>query len=348
MTHSGWSDFLTQQGLTLDADAHELSQQPATLLMPLTDQAIISMEGPDSEKFLQGQLSCDLEQLNPQLSLLGANCTPKGMVIGAFRLLQRAPGSILLRLPQSVADAAVANLKKYSVFSKTDINRVDEQWVGLGLIGAEAEAVLSKLQIPVPSQVNQQVQTERLIAVRVAGNLPRFEIWCPIEHAQNIWQQLADSCSLASSKQWQAAEIEAGLVQLDPDSIESYIPQMLNLQAVDGISFNKGCYTGQEVVARLQFRGKLKKLMYSATVVRDDNLSQAPVPGTTLYNSAGRSVGKVLSCVPQQQTILLQAVINKSAADNGDLHLHSAAGAAVTIQPLPYEIDPELFQRPER
>ncbi len=143
------------------------------------------------------------------------------------------------------------------------------------------------------------------------------------------------------------------MVQLSADSLESYIPQMLNLQAVDGISFNKGCYTGQEIVARLQFRGKLKKLMYAATISADDlgadTLGNDPVTaGSTLFSSAGRSVGKVLSWVHEGEGVLLQAVVNKSAADAGDLHLHRADGAAVTLLPLPYSIDPELFERPER
>jgi folate-binding protein YgfZ len=352
MSHPSWSDFLTQQGVDLDAAAPAITEPTSTWLMPLSDQTLIGLEGPDTEKFLQGQLSCNLDHLSPQRSQLGANCTPKGMVIGAFRLLQQAPGSVLLRLPQTVLEPALANLKKYSVFSKTELSRTDDQWVGLGLIGQHAGELLNQLEINAPTEINQQSLSQQVIVVRVAGEQPRFEIWCPAADAQALWQQLAPHCSLSNGRLWQIAEIKAGLVQLSPDSIESYIPQMLNLQAVEGISFDKGCYTGQEVVARLQFRGKLKKLMYAAAIDADSLGAEPAHPGSTLFTSKGRSVGKVLSCVREgegnQGAVILQVVINKSAADDNDLHLHSADGAAVNLLPLPYTIEPELFERPQR
>ncbi len=200
MPLSSWLDFLIQQGVDLDANAPLIDDHSTTWLMPLTNQALIALEGPDSEKFLQGQLSCNVDHLSPQLSLLGANCTPKGMVIGAFRLLQQAPGSILLRLPQETADAALANLKKYAVFSKTELSRADEQWQGLGLIGDNAEALLNQLEINAPTEPNQQCHSQQLIIVKVAGQQPRFEIWCPTAQAQTLWQQLAPHCSPASSQ----------------------------------------------------------------------------------------------------------------------------------------------------
>lgn len=356
MSLSSWTHFIAQQGVDLDAAAPRIDDTSINWLMPLTDQVLISLEGPDSEKFLQGQLSSDVDKLNPQLSQIGANCTPKGMVMAVFRLFQLAAGSVLLRLPQAVAEPALANLNKYAVFSNTELSLADQNWVGLGLIGADAEALLSQLEIDAPTELNQQRlhslgPDQPLIVVRVAGEQPRFEIWCPADQAQSLWLQLAPECSLASSQLWQAAEVKAGLVQLNPDSIDSFIPQMLNLQAVDGISFNKGCYTGQEVVARLQFRGKLKKLMYSATVNTDALNGQPVKPGDSLFTAAGRSVGKVLRSVVEADQTLLQAVISKSAADAGELHLQnveSEEGATVSLLPLPYPIDPELFERPER
>jgi folate-binding protein YgfZ len=357
MSHPSWIEFLKQQGQPQDADslsAVATHQQPGdTLLIALTQQTLISLKGPDTEKFLQGQLTCDLNDLSPERSLLGANCTHKGVVLSAARLFKQADNALLMRLPLAVATPALTNLKKFAVFSKVEITLADDQWTGLGLMGESAPDCLTRLGITPPAQVNEQSLRDELIVVRVAGNSPRFELWCPVSQAEQLWQTLAAQAQIGNNQAWQAADIEAGLVQLGPDSLETYIPQMLNLQAVDGIGFTKGCYTGQEIVARLQYRGKLKKLMYAATLstdsLSDDNLSTAMiVPGAALYASNGRSVGKVLSSVKQQQRVLLQAVIGKAAADAGDLHLGSAEGPEVALLPLPYSIDPELFERPQR
>lgn len=352
MSHPSWIEFLTQQGQPQDAESLSAAateyRHGDTLLTALTQQTLISLNGPDAEKFLQGQLTCDLNKLSTEQSLLGANCTHKGMVLSVSRLFKRAEGDLLMRLPLAAAEPALANLKKFAVFSKVAITLADEQWTGLGLMGESAPELLTQLGITPPAQVNQQRLHDDLILVRVAGTQPRFELWCPQSQAEQLWLTLAASAQIGNSQAWQVADIEAGLVQLGPESLDTYIPQMLNLQAVDGIGFSKGCYTGQEVVARLQFRGKLKKLLYAATLSSDSLSSAVIAPGALLYASNGRSVGRVLCSVKQQQRILLQAVIGKAAADAEDLHLDSAEGPAVSLLPLPYRIDPELFERPER
>ncbi|MFT5722235.1 MAG: folate-binding protein YgfZ [Motiliproteus sp.] len=352
MPHPSWIEFLTQQGQPQDADSLSAVathyQQDDTLLMALTQQTLISFVGPDAEKFLQGQLTCDLNDLSQERSLLGANCTHKGMVLSTARLFKQAEGALLMRLPLAMAEPALTNLKKFAVFSKVAITLADDQWTGLALMGESAPGYLAQLGIVPPDHVNEQRLRDDLIVVRVAGNSPRFELWCPASQAEQLWRTLAALAQIGNSQAWQAADIEAGLVQLGPESLETYIPQMLNLQAVDGIGFSKGCYTGQEIVARLQYRGKLKKLMYAATL-SNASLSGAMIaPGTALYAGNGRSVGKVLSSVKQQQRVLLQAIIGKAAADAGDLHLGSAEGPDVSLLPLPYSIDPELFERPQR
>lgn len=352
MPHPAWIEFLTQagqpQGPASQISAETSSSDRTTQRVPLTEQTLISLEGADAEKFLQGQLSCDLNLLSTEHSLLGANCTHKGMVISVSRLFKRAQGSLLMRLPSSGAEAALANLKKFAVFSKVSIDSADEAWCGIGLIGESAPNVLSQLGISVPTQVNQQILSENLILVKVPGEPPRFELWCPQPQAEQLWTQLAAHTQLETYPAWLAAEITAGMPQLGAESLDSYIPQMLNLQAVDGIGFSKGCYTGQEVIARLQFRGKLKKLMYPATVSMERLHGAEIHPGASLYSSNGRSAGKLLCCVQQGSQLLLQAIISKAAADSGDLRLLSADGAPVSLLPLPYTIDPELFERPER
>ncbi|RDE19642.1 folate-binding protein [Motiliproteus coralliicola] len=335
MANQRWIEFINQQPLTATADESQ------TLLTPLLSQRLIGLEGPDSISYLQGQLTADLAKLSSEQSLLAANCTPKGMVISVLRLIQLEPQSLLLRLSSAIEEPALANLKKFSVFSKLSWNDVADDWCGLGLCGDAAESLLQQAGFNAPQALNHQSRNDGIVLIKVGPQ--RFELWCPADQAEALWLQLAEGSQAAPESCWQAAEIEAGLVQLDADSIDSYIPQMLNLQAVDAVSFDKGCYTGQEVVARLQFRGKLKKLLFGA---RTD--ASRVETGTALFNSQGRNVGKVLHCAELERGTLLQAVISKKGADEGDLRLGSVDGEAVKLLSLPYEIEPELFERPER
>lgn len=335
MANERWIDFIKQQSLNTAANESD------TLLTPLLSQRLIGLEGPDAISYLQGQLTADLDKLSVEQSLLAANCTPKGMVISVLRLFQLESQSLLLRLSSEIEEPALANLKKFSVFSKLSWNDVADDWCGMGLLGERAESLLQQAGFDTPRAVNGQTLNSGVILIKVGPQ--RFEIWSPADQAEPLWQQLAEDCQGAAESCWQAAEIEAGLVQLDADSIDSYIPQMLNLQAVDAVSFNKGCYTGQEVVARLQFRGKLKKLLFGARTDADN-----VEVGTSVFNSQGRNVGKVLHCAEIENGTLLQAVISKKGADEGDLRLASVDGEAVQLISLPYEIEPELFERPER
>lgn len=345
MSRSDWIEFLQQQGATLDAEGSGVLDAPGPApieLIPLLHQGVLALTGPEGEQFLQGQVTCDLRQLSGDQSLLGSNCTPKGNVISVFRLLKRADEELLLRLPQAILAPALANLKKYIVFSKAEIADAGDRLVGLGVQGPDAEALVTGLVGTLPAGDGAQRVEDGLVAVRVPGN--RFELWGEPARLMALWPGFADRAALAPTVSWLRSELAAGLVQQDADSIDLYLPHMLNLQALEGISFTKGCYTGQEVIARLQHRGKLKKLLYRARV--DD---ARPTAGMALHTPDRRSVGRVLAAVPLAEGgYELQAVINKGEADRGELRLEQQDGAPVRLLPLPYPIDPALFERPER
>ncbi|WP_210397557.1 YgfZ/GcvT domain-containing protein [Motiliproteus sediminis] len=338
--HTFWNAALAQAGISPQSPA-PLTAPADGWMTPLNSHRVLHLHGPDTEKFLQGQVTCDLNQLTADHSLMGANCTPKGNVISAFRLLQLAPHNLLLRVNDAIADAALANLRKYIVFSKAELDDGADSWGGIGLGGQTAAAVIAQALGGCPAEVEQQYAFEQGVVVRVPGELPRYEIWASRERIQPLWDQLGSALARVAPNFWRAQEARAGLIELDADSVDSYLPHMLNLQAVAGISFTKGCYTGQEVVARLQYRGKLKKLLYAATVTAKD-----ATPGQLLHSDTRSSAGKVLAVIPQEDgSQLLQAVINKGEADAGALRLEAADGPAVTLLPHPYSIDPALFER---
>jgi len=332
-----WSEQLNQRGIAVDAPA-PLLEATTTWVTPLLQQQALRLHGPDAEKFLQGQVTCDLNQLAPNRSLLGANCTPKGNVISSFRLLRLGEHNLLLRLNRAIAAPALANLRKYIVFSKAQLEECD--YLGIGIGGPRAAELLHAHFGQLPDQIDSQSSQDERVAVRVAGSPLRYEIWLPSTQAAELWNSLCKAAEPVAPQLWQAEEIRAGLVQLDATSVDSFLPHMLNLQAVEGISFTKGCYIGQEVVARLQYRGKLKKLLYAARTQGQGTC------GSSLHSPNRLSVGKVLACVNLADgSQLLQAVINKGEADQQQLHLETQDGPAVELLPLPYAIDPALFER---
>ena len=357
MSNPNWIEFLKSQGAKIDEEQSQLkfpdtfSATTATsdkpTLVPLLDQALLKVEGPDAEKFLQGQLSCDLTQVSPTTSLLGSNCTPKGNVISAFRLIRSTDEQIFMRMPKTIKEPALANLGKYIVFSKAELTDASDMYTGLGIQGAGSESLIKNTFGVLPVNTDDQIISNDVVIIRVPGLSPRFELWIPQSNAADVWKKLSTETHLGGTDLWRLAEIQAGLVQLDLESVEIYLPQMLNLQALEGISFSKGCYTGQEVIARLQHRGKLKKYLVRGWV--DSTLQ--PESGMSLHSPSRRNVGKVLSSAPATKLdsdipgYEIQAVISKSAADGNLLHLGTQEGPQIELLPLPYEINPELFER---
>ncbi len=342
-----WIEFLQTQGAHFCPTTEELlrfepgPQAGNCRLVPLLNAGLLQVSGPDAATFLHGQLTCDLRQVSATQSTLGAHCTAKGNVISLFRLL-RLGDDYLLRLPASLLETARSALARYIVFSKAEIGNTREERVGLGLSGTTSETLLTALYGALPESPGEVLCLDNGLLCRVPGSVPRFELWLTPEAAIAAWKALAVEAQPATPDSWLAQDIRAGLAQLAPETSDEFIPQMLNLQAVGALSFNKGCYTGQEVVARMQYRGKLKRILYAAEV---ESLTP-PAIGMSLHSPERKSVGKVLAWAPLSGgRYLLQLVASKEVAEQAPLHLDTQDGPALTLQPLPYRLDEALFER---
>ncbi|MBV1790493.1 folate-binding protein [Marinobacterium sp. D7] len=337
-----WHDSLAALGYTLDeqgnATTGNSTSQDSTCLVPLTRQRIIRITGPEAQKFLQGQLSCNLAEVERIGSRLGSHCNIKGHMISLFRVMKQTPESFWLRSNSGNADKALATIKKYILFSKAEAQLSDDL-VGIGLFGPNATELGAQIIATIPAENDGvSVEGEKLL-VRVPGN--RFECWLPAADAAELIKQLSQQAMLAGTDDWLLQEIRAGLPELNSDTSEAFIPQMTNLQVFDGVSFTKGCYTGQEVVTRLQHRGILKKPMYRASVTS----TERPQPGQALHTAEKEDVGQVVIAAPTgagQYELL--AVINKEQAEHSDIRLGSAEGPVLELLELPYELDPRLFE----
>ncbi|MEX5592395.1 CAF17-like 4Fe-4S cluster assembly/insertion protein YgfZ [Pseudomonas orientalis] len=297
----------------------------------LTHEGVLAVRGADAAKFLQGQLTCNLNYLSDTQASLGARCTQKGRMQSSFRILLQGDG-VLLAMASELLEPQLADLKKYAVFSKSKLTDESAAWVRFGL--AHADQALCALGLTLPVETDSVVRSETLIAIRVSPG--RAELWAPAEHAESLLRQLAVTLPQAELNEWLLGQIRAGIGQVMPQTRELFIPQMLNLQAVGGVSFKKGCYTGQEIVARMQYLGKLKRRLYRLSLVA----AQLPEPGTALFApSHNSSIGEVVIAAKADQSIELLAVLQAEAADNGDIRLGSLEGPGLQLLDLPYALD---------
>lgn len=329
--------FRFRLNATADAVLEVTHQSGSTRIVPLVDQRIISVLGPDAEKFLQGQLTCDLREVSQLGSRLGAHCTVKGSMIALYRAMAVDDG-FWLRLHHTCLAAGLSALQKYIIFSKAEARHAD-QLLGLGLLGPGAASLVEQLFGRVPSEVDGCLYQDGRCVVNVPGE--RFELWLPAQQMATVLDRLTKQAPLGTSNDWQLSEIQAAIPDLRAATHEHFIPQMVNLQALQGVSFTKGCYTGQEIVARLQHRGKLTKAMYLASV----NTTALPQPGDYLHSNRNPNAGQILLAARgDEQTVWLLAVINKGQADDHSLHMMSAEGPELTLHALPYQLDPALFE----
>lgn len=297
----------------------------STSVLPLDHEAVISALGPDASKFLQGQLTCNLNYLDEAHASLGARCTPKGRMVSSFRIVSYSDG-VLLALDKALLDKQLTDLKKFAVFSKATLSDASAQWLRFGLLlGDDAPQGL-------PTEVNTVVRHEHALAIALPGN--RVELWLHHE-GHSPWHELVQQRPKAALNDWLLAQVRAGVGQVFAASSELFIPQMINLQALGGVSFKKGCYTGQEIVARMQYRGHLKRRLY--------RLSAAAVPcpvATPLYSPVhGSSVGEVVLAAATTEGCELLAVVQEDAIADGRIYLDAEQQQALTLLDLPYQPD---------
>lgn len=304
----------------------------------LSHEGILAVQGPDAEQFLQGQLTCNLKYLSPERSSLGSRCTAKGRMQSSFRILG-GEGEYWLALSADVLEQQFADLKKYAQFSKSRLRDASSEWVRFGLSGADA--LLNTLGLNLGSETDSLSRNEGLIAIRLPSG--RAELWVKAEAAPAVQAQLVQQLPEATLNDWLLAQIRDGIGQVTANTFEAFIPQMLNLQSLGGVSFKKGCYTGQEIVARTQHLGKIKRRMYRLASAESVAL---PAPGTELFSPVhSSSVGEVVIAAQAESGVELLAVLQEDAVADGRIQLGSATGSALTLLDLPYTPDASDSQR---
>lgn len=326
-----WSDFLIT--LNLDSHTHPLI---SNAIYPLNDTAFFSVTGPDAQKFLQGQLSCDVTKISTSTSGLGSHNSAKGRMLSSFRLLLQKENSYLFAVHASIIDNAEKALAKYIVFSKACIQQ-EANIAGIGLHGAQAEKNLQELFAELPTEDYAQIQNENGLLICTSKKHQSYELYLEARKAITLWPALSNALTATQASQQKLIQHLQGLAFIEKLSADVHIPQMFNYQKTCAVSFDKGCYTGQEIVARMQYLGKLKRHMYHYQLHAEVEISC----GDKLFIEPGsQSIGDVASAVQTAENawdVLL--VLTDKGLDAQSLHNEKGLLSALKRVPLPYSLE---------
>ena len=257
--------------------------------------SLVAVKGIDAQKFLQGQLTCDMQEINEQHYALACCCNVKGRMISSFLVFYHAAVFYLL-MPRSLVDTVITHLKKYAIFSKVEWVDYRENYIGMVVAGTELIPLMSE-QFPMLNEGTNFYASPEGSFILYQPNLPAWQLWVPIAQAQAVWQQWQAHSQVLSPTAWHLRELQAHHIHLYPQTVEQFTPHELSFQKLGGISFNKGCYMGQEIIARMQYLGKLKQRLYGLEVQTKAKL----LPGDALY--ADQELKMLMGHVVDEQQI---------------------------------------------
>ncbi len=336
MKNPNWQNFLASQGLlALEGNEQRSSYTSEdNLICPLPHYDLLVASGPDAQQFLQGQCTCDLRKLNEMTALLGGHCSAKGRMLSSFFMAHIDPEHIGLRVHTSISDYALAQFKKYIVFAKAKIE-IDENWLCFGLfVNSDRKPQVEKI-IDLPQADLGFIRNKNYTIIRHRES--QYELWITTDFASELWQPLTQTLGVGTAEIWDFANISAGIAEIRIGNEDRLVPQVLNFDLAGGISFDKGCFTGQEIVARLRYKGRPKKHLYR---ISTDVFSQLPEPGVEIIDSQTKqAIGQVILTSKNKTSFEMLVVLNDEYA-NTEMPLNFGSSEPIKLQwhSLPYAI----------
>ncbi|MDO6446582.1 tRNA-modifying protein YgfZ [Colwellia sp. 1_MG-2023] len=322
--------------IAINTTKPSLENLPSNYLISLEDYSAISLKGEEQSKYLQGQVTCDVNELEQKNLLNGAHCNAKGKVFACFRLFNRQQQHLLFQ-PKSTIEPSLAELKKFGVFAKVEISATD-QLSFIAVVGEQAVEKLKNQFSQIPDNLTPVIQQGTTTLVYIAGNVTRYLI---IDEAEQINHLITTfELPVFSTEIWKLLEIIEGIPALTLQNDNEYVPQMLNMQAIQGISFTKGCYLGQETVARMQYLGKNKKALFALSGENTEVLVK-PVIEKQLGEN-WRKAGDVTSIYQADNgQCYIQAVLNNDIESSTQLRIKDHPASSLSIIELPYTLNQE-------
>jgi len=341
-----WEKFLSARNATLENNhienfGHSITEEQHAfsnlVLADLSHYALIKASGDDVTEFLQGQFTNDIKLVTDNLSQLSAYCNPKGRILANFRIF-KYKDDFVLRLHADILEPTLKRLRMFIMRSKVELLDCGDELTRIGIAGENATTKLSSIFTTLPENTDESLTENDTTIIKLAGTVPRYEVYGPLETIKTLWETLENDAVSIGKNSWDLLTIRAGIPEIVTATVEAFVPQMVNLQAINSLSFTKGCYPGQEVVARMHYLGKVKRRLYIASAEMDT----LPMPGQPIMTSAEKEekAGQIVMASWSGDNIVeLLAVLIIEKAENEALHIESHDGASLTLADLPYSLE---------
>jgi folate-binding protein YgfZ len=344
--HPDWQTYQIQQGAVFEGqsirhygnpDAECLAAQNSNIVVDLSHLSLLQVQGKDAETFLQGQLTNDIRLVSENRAQLSGYCNAKGRMFAIF-LIAKLGETYLLQLPAPLVESTLKRLRMFVLRAKVNMEIADPALVRVGVSGPDTEALITAVFSSCPTEIFDCVVQQGSSIIRLPGLHPRFEIISSIDQMRKFWDQARSRNATPCGQQpWSWLDIMAGLPNILPGTVEEFVPQMTNLELINGVSFTKGCYPGQEIVARMHYLGRLKQRMVIAHIATGD----CPLPGTAVYapDFPDQSAGSVVDAQRSPSGGFDALVVAQiQSIKNGTLHLRLPDGPNLAIVVPPYSI----------
>ncbi|MGV6988318.1 tRNA-modifying protein YgfZ [Testudinibacter sp. P80/BLE/0925] len=306
-----------------------LTDSNPKIICPLNQFRLLEVNGEDSETFLQGQLTTDVSKLAIGHSTLTAHCDPKGKVWSVFRLLRLSQTQFYFIIRKALLPIALEQLKKYAVFSNVSFSEVNDRTL-LGFAGVQAAEALSTFGSPLPNAENPLLEQNGELLVYIERAQPRWLL---------ISRQNPSITLTETENAWDLLDIQDGVPVLSAETQNQFIPQALNLQLLEQtVSFHKGCYIGQETIARAKYRGANKRALFTLVGQADGKPSLGEGIEVRLENN-WRKTGAVVNFVEHNKVLWLQVVLANDSESHQQFRLREANAQPLCLYPLPYALE---------
>ncbi|MEI7428903.1 MAG: folate-binding protein [Betaproteobacteria bacterium] len=291
--NSCWQDFLGASGARIDngsvtdfgnLSAELVAAHEATVLAPLLHLGLIECTGDDATSFLHNQVTSDVNHLTADSAQHSAWCSAKGRMLASF-LLYRHGSDFRALLSSDLISETQKRLQIFVMRSKVKVADISTDYAVMGLSGPQAEAALKSADLAIPVLTLKTKTSANGLVIRVDGQ--RFIIVADNQTAISLWKNLALHARPAGTLAWQWLEIQAGVPLITAATKEEFVPQMANFDKIGGVSFHKGCYPGQEIVARAQYLGKIKRHLYRIRTAEELAPAAAIYSPTNLEHACG-------------------------------------------------------------
>lgn len=321
-------------GLSLDDEQSAFSNMVIT---DLSHYALIEASGDDVVEFFQGQFSNDIKRVTEDTGQLSAYCNPKGRILANFRIFKRN-GNYFLRMHSDIVEATLKRLRMFVMRSNVELTDRSNTLFRIGISGEKSTSALANLFDKLPENTDNSVTDNDITLIKLAGDLTRYEAHGPVDKIIELWDKLKNEAVAIGENSWNLLTIRAAIPEIVADTVEAFVPQMVNLQAINSLSFTKGCYPGQEVVARMHYLGKLKRRLFIASTETDE----LPSPGEAIMtnNENEQKVGQIVTASwSKDKKVELLAVLQIEKAENEVLHIGSSTGTKLDLLDLPYSLE---------